>query len=127
MYLCVRGIDSASFYDTDICFWNCSHIVVFLNFHFSIGTFLFCLVLFSVGMNREIRFLFALFSSFNVSLIIMKPSVHDWYWIQLDNLKLQYDQHNALLSTCANVEYRCKKISNHTSLSVSKPSVIPDT
>ena len=29
MYLCVRGINFASFYDFDILFWNCSDSVVF--------------------------------------------------------------------------------------------------
>jgi len=33
MYLCVRGIDCASFYDFDIWFWNCFVSVVFLYFH----------------------------------------------------------------------------------------------
>ena len=32
MYLCVRGIDSASFYDFDILFWNCSDSVEFFVF-----------------------------------------------------------------------------------------------
>jgi hypothetical protein len=27
MYLCVRGIDFVSFYDSDIWFWNCSDSV----------------------------------------------------------------------------------------------------
>ena len=32
MYLCVRGIGFASFYDLSIGFWNCSGNVVFLVF-----------------------------------------------------------------------------------------------
>jgi hypothetical protein len=32
MYLCVRSIDFASFYDFDIWYWNCSDSVVFLHF-----------------------------------------------------------------------------------------------
>ena len=38
MYLCVGGIDFASFYDFDILFWNRSDSVVFC--FFSIGTVL---------------------------------------------------------------------------------------
>ena len=34
MYLCVRGITFASFYDFAIGFWNCSVSVVFFVFHF---------------------------------------------------------------------------------------------
>ena len=32
MYLCVRGIDFASFYDFDIWFWNCSNSGIFSHF-----------------------------------------------------------------------------------------------
>jgi hypothetical protein len=31
MYLCVRGIDFASFYDFSIVFWKCSHSVIFFS------------------------------------------------------------------------------------------------
>jgi len=34
MYLCVRGIDSDSFYDFSIGFWNCSDNWIFFVFHF---------------------------------------------------------------------------------------------
>ena len=35
IYLCIRGIDFASFYDFDIWFWNCFDIVSFSGFHFT--------------------------------------------------------------------------------------------
>ena len=34
MYLCVNGIDFASFYDFGIGFWNCSDSVLCFVFHF---------------------------------------------------------------------------------------------
>ena len=34
MYMCVRGIDYASFYDFSIRFWHCSNRVELLVFHF---------------------------------------------------------------------------------------------
>jgi hypothetical protein len=34
MYLCVRGINVASFYDFSIGFWKCSDSVVFFAFRF---------------------------------------------------------------------------------------------
>jgi hypothetical protein len=34
MYMSVKGIDFATFYDFDIVFWNCSDNVVFFVFHF---------------------------------------------------------------------------------------------
>ena len=39
MYLCVRGIDFASFYDFSIVFRNCSYCVVFFVFYFIILLF----------------------------------------------------------------------------------------
>ena len=34
MYMSVKGIDFASFYDFDIVFWKSSDNVVFFDFHF---------------------------------------------------------------------------------------------
>ena len=56
MYLCVRGIDSASFYDFDILFWNCSDSVEFFFFFFFI-----------------IKITSMLFDNYMILILIKKP------------------------------------------------------